>query len=839
MRINHNIASLNTYRQLSSNSVNGQKSLEKLSSGLRINKAGDDAAGLAISEKMRGQIRGLDQASRNAQDSISLIQTAEGALNETHSILQRMKELATQASNDTNTAGDRDEIQKEINQLTSEVNRIANTTEFNTKKLLNGSIQVGTGTTLKTGGDAPVYAGTSFVSGSVEVAASSTAVAGTYQAKITNVGGQASNDVGAVQLIGGAANGTVTGTDTALAAGSYKVVVTSENSKFAENQSLAKGVESNSDIIVSSTSTLGNAADYKIVVGKTTTHSVTSVATAGLSDLKLVGGSEPADGSYKISTAATLSGIANAGGGTALSALSNIKLTADSTFAETGTGVAQISIVGTGNADEYKIEIRNDVGGAATLVGSTTFTVGATDGVTAVQIGDFTMDVDFAALYASEGTHADSSLSTFHNDDIDFTVGRSVTITSVADTSKTATVDASAGLVDGNVTLANGGGQFTLDAVAANGVTPGQEIFVTVSTATNYTAQLKDNGGLAIAGSAQQTLTAAQMADPVSYNNVNLGNGVMVNLDAAALIASADGSWTTEFDINEAVTKTAVLQNAAGVDQTAKTALDTTAGAKTLALGATGASFDYTGNTVAAGSYVFTVDANTTADDFRLTLTRTHNAAGAADGTVLMNAVAVDPNDEVDLGNGVSVNTAVNMAHNETVTYKLAAGTVDNSLAMQIGANKGQSFSIDVEDMGAESLGISGTASGGNAAVSGAVYTTAKDVTDGTNNTGAEYALDVSTSTRASAAIEVIDNAIVSVSGERSKLGAFQNRLEHTINNLGAAAENLTAAESRIRDVDMAKEMMEFTKNNILTQAAQAMLAQANQQPQGVLQLLR
>ncbi|MGI5999005.1 MAG: flagellin, partial [Lutispora sp.] len=116
----------------------GNKALEKLSSGLRINRAGDDAAGLAISEKMRAQIRGLDQAARNAQDSISLIQTAEGALNEAHSILQRMRELASQAANDTNTEVDRGEIQKEINQLTSEINRIGNTTEFNTMKLLNG-----------------------------------------------------------------------------------------------------------------------------------------------------------------------------------------------------------------------------------------------------------------------------------------------------------------------------------------------------------------------------------------------------------------------------------------------------------------------------------------------------------------------------------------------------------------------------------------------------------------------------------------------------------------------------------------------------------------------------
>ncbi|MGE5543441.1 MAG: flagellin, partial [Bacillota bacterium] len=141
MRINHNIAALNTYRQLSNNNIMGNKSLEKLSSGLRINRAGDDAAGLAISEKMRGQIRGLDMASKNAQDGISLIQTAEGALNETHSILQRMRELAVQSASDTNTISDRAEIQKEVNQLAEEISRIGKTTEFNTQKLLTGKYE--------------------------------------------------------------------------------------------------------------------------------------------------------------------------------------------------------------------------------------------------------------------------------------------------------------------------------------------------------------------------------------------------------------------------------------------------------------------------------------------------------------------------------------------------------------------------------------------------------------------------------------------------------------------------------------------------------------------------
>ena len=138
MIINHNIAALNTHRQLGANTGASSKNLEKLSSGLRINRAGDDAAGLAISEKMRGQIRGLDMAQKNAQDGISLIQTAEGALTETHSILQRMRELAVQSSTDTNEGVDREKLQSEIDELSKEIKRISTDTEFNNQKVLNG-----------------------------------------------------------------------------------------------------------------------------------------------------------------------------------------------------------------------------------------------------------------------------------------------------------------------------------------------------------------------------------------------------------------------------------------------------------------------------------------------------------------------------------------------------------------------------------------------------------------------------------------------------------------------------------------------------------------------------
>ena len=148
MVVQHNLSAMNTSRQLGGVTNSLSKSTEKLSSGYRINRAADDAAGLSISEKMRSQIRGLNKASSNAQDGISLIQVAEGALNETHSILQRMNELATQAANDTNTSKDRDAIQQEMDQLTSEIDRIRSTTQFNAMNLLDGSF---TGKNLQVG----------------------------------------------------------------------------------------------------------------------------------------------------------------------------------------------------------------------------------------------------------------------------------------------------------------------------------------------------------------------------------------------------------------------------------------------------------------------------------------------------------------------------------------------------------------------------------------------------------------------------------------------------------------------------------------------------------------
>ncbi|ANE41642.1 flagellin [Fervidobacterium ngatamarikiense] len=188
MRINHNINALNSWRNITMTNMDMSKTLERLSSGLRINRAGDDAAGLAISEKMRGQIKGLDMAIKNSQDAISLIQTAEGALTEVHSILQRMRELAVQASSDTNTNVDRNQIQAELDQLREEIDRIARTTEFNTKKLLDGKLEG-----FRYTPDAKVVTGGNI---DVDLAAVSTAASeGTYVIEVGQFDGAVSSQI--------------------------------------------------------------------------------------------------------------------------------------------------------------------------------------------------------------------------------------------------------------------------------------------------------------------------------------------------------------------------------------------------------------------------------------------------------------------------------------------------------------------------------------------------------------------------------------------------------------------------------------------------------------------
>nr|WP_096202432.1 flagellin [Bacillus sp. FJAT-45350] len=600
MIINNNIPALNTYRQMGANQGAAANSMEKLASGLRINRAGDDAAGLAISEKMRAQIRGLDQASRNSQDGISMIQTAEGALQETHNILQRMRELAVQASNDTNVEVDREEIQKEMNQLTSEINRIGNTTEFNTQKILNGG--------MDSKGNDVITPATAAKFGGVDSAGDALTTAFTLTA-----GGTISATTGATAI---------------SATGSIKVGDTT----FSLNELFESYGEADENGNF-------NAGFDALDQDKF------------LADLKNV-----------------------TSGGTKLSDVVDIKFNSSNQLEMTSKAEgANASITVTvGGADEDSVAGLFGFGDAATLNG----------------VGKQTGDPTTIQKHGLQATGSFDMTGTF-----------------------------------------------------------------TVKKGDGMTIKIEGENAVDIKFNQEKTYTVDTSSDDYELQQDAMRAEFIKDLNAALQNAGLDGKVTASLSKDNEIQ----LISETGKD----------------------------------------IEITKISDSIK-------------DNTGL------DTNAE--LGN---------------VQQIVGPGAQGSGFTakFQIGANTGQSINLNINDMRASALGITG-----NAGQQG--FSKDNNVTNGTNDIKAEAALDVSTHESASAAITTINNAIEKVSGERSNLGAIQNRLEHTISNLNNASENLQAAESRIRDVDMAREVMEMTKNNILSQASQSMLAQANQQPQSVLQLL-
>lgn len=689
MIINHNMASLNTYNKLSTNNSNSSKALEKLSSGLRINRAGDDAAGLAISEKMRGQIRGLDQASRNAQDATSMLNTAEGNLSETHSILQRMKELATQAANDTNVGVDRNEIQKEINQLTSEINRIGNTTEFNTQKLLNGGGSVATSLSVTT----------------------------------TTEGGAA----GKVSAIN-----TLSSSKTGKALATIQVTSTDVFKLNIEAQSVGTDL---------------NGWTFTIDATTNASAGTSSVTKSGATALTLA-----LDVTTGINAAQIQSLINNSG-------LVTDPVNVTLTDATTGAQVA------------------GNLGGSFSAALTSSAAIG---GDTAETRGVYTFDVQNAFVNAA--------------DKFVLRLPDANTPDSFADITLVATTTAFTDDVNGFAGFAIGTAADRFDVnTQANNI---KNALASLTAVSNLYDVGVSNGKITLTEKTAQTQGMGMTLQSTTSQAVQ---GVMTYTHSTQNIVQTGGKFNIDgVDIN--------VVDGSGANDAAD---------------------------VAAGKAVIYATTDTySAQITKLTTAITNNSQLNAKYSAA--------------GNGAGVLTLTQTAGNEKADAAVLTGysKAGNGFEakFQVGANTAQSMTIQINDMRAKALEVSGITAGGSITASnGAVATfkSTKEVTDGTNNTSVEYALDVSSHDKATAAISVIEDAIESVSAERSKIGAYTNRLEHTVANLTTSSENLTAAESRIRDVDMAKEMMNFQKNNILSQAAQAMLAQANQQPQGVLQLLR
>lgn len=785
MRINHNMMAMNTHRQLGINSDAGAKSIERLSSGYRINRAGDDAAGLSISEKMRAQIRGLDQASSNAQDGISLIQTAEGALNESHSILQRMRELAVQSANGTNEDIDRDALQAELNQLTSEINRIGNTTEFNAKKVLNGGMDSADSQNV-------TLAKSAAVTGTVDFVATDLSKEGAF-AKIT-VGDTTFDLHTALSKDWTDIDGS--GTDATI-----KDIKASIENVTAGDTKLSDviDIEIVGSTLKFTTKGTGDTANISVDVGKANTGKVltftdanggTTSATGTSSTISKYGNESAIElDQAKVAIATTTTAL---GYGTAFGA----SVTAGVTFATTFADDTKVSF----RINDHEITLDEDYASGTALVEALQNKIDEALGVNAVKVSasatnislqayqDITLSGDLAKLGLTAGKTEAFNFTSDHVFAVSTTIDGATVAVTINFTGQN--FDDVNGLVD----FVNGklDAKFGVDVVKAEvndaltGFNKGGGIKFVSEQDFRYT---DTSSTLNIADALDKT---TNVGDAVSKLSISADSTFKVKVGESSFVDVKLSEASYAVNSSDPNVKSAAMQD---IIKDVNSALQSAglSGKVSASLSDTNAL-----QFISEGGKSITLEdgLNTPLKELGF--------------------------DSVGMGTSKEVQQVVGSSGS-------GAGF---TVKLQVGANEGQSMSVEIADMRSAALGITG-----NAGQTG--FTKSNSVTNGSNDINVEAALDVTSHESAASALTTINNAINKVSEQRSKLGAVQNRLEHTIKNLDTSSENLQSSESRIRDVDMAKEMMQYSKNNILQQAAQSMLAQANQAPQGVLQLLR
>jgi flagellin len=703
MVVRTNTMALNAYRQLGMNNSAVTKSLEKLSSGFRINRAGDDAAGLAISEKMKAQITGLETASANAQDGISLIQTAEGNLSEVHAMLNRMVELATKSANGTYTSQERSALQDEVDQLLEEIDRISQSANFNGARLLDGTM-------------------------------------GLNKEAFTKF-----SDVAAVK----ASDGTFNIADLVAAEADGSPKVHMETSATAA----------------------GNPA-----------------ATIDLGDLKVnVAGGDKATVSFTIAGQKVDVELDNTTGG------------ADKEFttAEIATALAAKLNTGINSGDgTTTTPDAMNVGGAAFTAAGAGSTVTLTYAGSNVN-GTWKQEANFS------GSAEDAKK-------INAALGFEVTVKGVADGTQTAGTDvihkttnvaqavaevkaSKAGIDIKLADLVKEGTLLTIDgqgfifkvdadseieeATAGSGKDADGNIIIDVSA-------FKDEEKLHKAADLLSKQAQFTGQDNRTWKIGVNGDGTTIHIDQTTA-----SSANNELDTYEKLLGVISAKGAPVDAANAGTKIDV-APDKIVA-----------GDAIRVGDKTYTFVTKKGDEDPDTVVEIGENGKDAL--TNLQKALKdADGLDSKIDGNSITI-------YAKDTEAKVGPFVVGGGLTLQIGdtADAFNKMTVAVANMSAKGLGLDG--------------------------------LKITSEPLASQSIDKIKNAINTVSTQRAGLGALQNRLEHTINNLDVAVENLSAANSRIRDTDMAKEMMNYTKMNVLVQSAQAMLAQANQQPQSVLQLLQ
>ncbi|MGM0598719.1 MAG: flagellin, partial [Candidatus Rifleibacteriota bacterium] len=693
LRINQNVLSIQTYGNLKQTNNRLEKSIQKLSSGLRINSAADDAAGLAISEKMRRQIRGLNRATLNAQDGISMIQTAEGALNETQGIMQRMRELAVQASNDTLTSNDRLEIQKEVNQLRDEIDRIAQSTEFNTKKLLDGSQ-------------------------SALISSSSKDAKGVVAGN-TDGGGDFGVSIGLVE--GGISqmqrSQIFTDKDTGqLAKGNTKLEdiaqFYNEDGIFplsSPQKMTVTGNAESTDITLDGQMTLDQlAAELQQALGgasgldiDNSSAGVVGTAQTNLSGMggyiEIVSGSAGDQGDF---TVAGDQGLVDSLG------LSEVRASAESLVNVTLTDAS-------GNVRNIKT--------------SSNRAAGLLEGI------DIQFESQAAQIAGSGGIESGLQLTA----DQTFQVSAGGQVATVTISAGNWSMEGIARSIDAQTTSISGmdtavvGGELRMsfEPTAASiestiniGAASADEIGLQNGLHSGFVEGSKDQDKVIEGFSKYRVATATDVA-------FSVGDGVdSLSLNAFTTVSAATAA--DFFEVN-------------AFQATVNSQLD-------------GANVDVRLDAV-NGSFAFTA----------LRVGQENIDGGSSIGSeVSLNIDDAITRGEFGLKNGVAKGSG-------DTNFRLHV--VDNKPQFQIGADAGQSMQVSMGDMSSEALGI--------------------------NN------LDMTTVGGAQEALARLNKGLDMVSGERSKLGSFQNRLEYSINNLRNTSSNLTSAESRIRDADIAHEM--------------------------------
>jgi len=758
LTIYNNIASLTSQRYLGQTNSATAKTLEKLSSGLRINHASDDASGLAISEKLRGQISGLKRASMNAQDGISMLQTGEGALQEVQNIIQRMRELAVQAANGTYTSNDRKEIQKEVDQLKDEINRISASTEFNTKKLLNG--------------DATAL--WSSDSDKINVNILGKVAEGNYNININATPGQ--NYVYKTDVM--------TLNEGAIGAEIYSNSGTNVSKVFDP---------------VSLPSTGDSYVKLNIETANATPFIGSSVTTLGVYEQ---------DGSaFSVNTSSVTSLNVSKGGYALIEFTSNTgNGTAKISYYDGSTGELIGSFDDTNVSDGISASITNVVvfdnfsvsgtyqAGDRILLSFADGTgSGSTNGAGAITISSYgTTDVNMRYVFSAADslTHSanDTTVSLAYAS-LDESTGNLNIGTFKLNFEATSDGEVDSGNLKVDI---NGGGEAAtsttkLKDIARFTTADGRNIFDNTQELTIY-------------GNGKQTTIYLEGDDTISdfeqkltdalVNELGMGiDDTTVNNNLVNYVAPGEGTS----DGNEAVEGTFVIQSALLGDNSQISFIGDQA--------------------LIDGLSIATIQEGKNAE-MSISVTDAHTGKSIGSDTVndyTLKNVIKGVNVEIDSSLDIS---ATWDSTNKKIDFSSDSGTVDvklhlvdNSTDLQIGANEGQAINVSIAQVDVKSLGLE----------------------------------DVLMVDQASAqkAITKLDKALEFVSSTRATIGAQINRLESAISNLNTARENLTASESRIRDLDMAEEMAKFTRNQILSQAGTAMLAQANQLPQMALQLLQ